>query len=94
MLLANMTVATHLYATIPETTLLRNHKEPSKQILNTARDTLQKFGIHLDIQSSASLHTSMKRYEEELESESNEIKTTTRYRMMVVNNLCSKAMAV
>nr|XP_003702899.2 PREDICTED: DNA topoisomerase 3-alpha isoform X3 [Megachile rotundata] len=93
MLLANMTVATYLYDTIPDTALLRNHREPSQYILNTTKDILEKFGIHLDIESSASLHASIKRYEEELESENNEIKTTMKYRMMVINNLCSKAMA-
>lgn len=93
MLLANMTVATYLYDTIPETALLRNHKKPSQYILNTTKNILQKFGIHLDVESSASLHTSIKRYGEELEFENNEIKTTMKYRMMVINNLCSKAMA-
>ncbi|XP_076183588.1 DIS3-like exonuclease 2 [Ptiloglossa arizonensis] len=92
MLLANMTVATHLYNTIPETALLRNHKEPSKYVLNITKDILQKFGIHLDIESSASLHASIKRYEQEFEFESNETITTIKYRMMVINNLCSKAM--
>lgn len=94
MLLANMTVATHLYNTIPETALLRNHKEPSKYVLNITKDILQKFGIHLDIESSASLHASIKRYEQEFEFESNETITTIKYRMMVINNLCSKAMNV
>ncbi|KOC68745.1 DIS3-like exonuclease 2 [Habropoda laboriosa] len=92
MLLANMTVATQLYDAIPETALLRNHKEPSKYILSMSKDILQRFGIHLDIKSSASLHASIKRYEQEFESESNESKTTMKYRMMVINNLCSKAM--
>ncbi|CAK9834422.1 DIS3-like exonuclease 2 [Anthophora retusa] len=92
MLLANITVATHLYDTIPETALLRNHREPSKYILGITKDILQKFGIHLDIKSSASLHASIKRYEQELESESYESKITMKYRMMVINNLCSKAM--
>lgn len=93
MLLANMTVATYLYDTIPQTALLRNHREPSQYILNSAKDILEKFGIHLDVESSASLHASIKRYEETLESENNEIKTMTKYRMMVINNLCFKAMA-
>ncbi|XP_076235401.1 DIS3-like exonuclease 2 [Calliopsis andreniformis] len=91
MLLANMTVATHLYTTIPETALLRNHREPSKFVLNGTKEILQKFGIHLEIESSGSLHSSMKRYEE-LESDSNTTETTVKYRMMVINNLCSKAM--
>lgn len=94
MLLANMTVATELYNMIPETALLRNHRPPSKIVLNMTQDTLQKFGIHLDIKSSASLHASLKRYEQELEIENDNAKTTMKYRMMVINNLCSKAMTV
>ncbi|CAL7941200.1 unnamed protein product [Xylocopa violacea] len=91
MLLANRTVATWLYNTIPETALLRNHREPSKHILSITKDTLQRFGIHLDIESSGSLQASIKRYEQELETEDNETKIT-KYRMMVINSLCSKAM--
>ncbi|XP_071870532.1 DIS3-like exonuclease 2 isoform X1 [Bombus fervidus] len=92
MLLANMTVATHLYNVIPETALLRNHREPSEHILSKTQDMLQKFGIHLDIKSSTSLHASMKRYEEGLEAEEGERRTIMKYRMMVINNLCSRAM--
>lgn len=93
MLLANMTVAKHLYNVIPETALLRIHTEPSKHILSTTQDMLQKFGIHLDITSSTSLHASMKRYEG-LETEDDERRKIMKYRMMVINNLCSRAMAV
>ena len=92
MLLANKTVATYLYDKIPETALLRNHRDPSKFVLKGTKDALQKFGIHLEIESSASLHASIKRYEEELESECNEVDDTVKYRMMVIYNLCSKAM--
>lgn len=94
MLLANMTVATELYNLIPETALLRNHREPSKHVLNRTQDTLQKFGIHLDVKSSASLHASIKRCEQELETENDDTKATMKYRMMVINNLCSRAMTV
>ncbi|XP_050489693.1 DIS3-like exonuclease 2 isoform X1 [Bombus huntii] len=92
MLLANMTVATHLYNVIPETALLRNHREPSKRILSMTQEMLQKFGIHLDIKSSRSLHASMKHCEEALETEDDERRIIMKYRMMVVNNLCSRAM--
>lgn len=94
MLLANMTVATHLYNVFPETALLRNHSEPSKYILSTTQDMLQKFGIHLDIKSSTSLHASMKRCEEGLETEDDERRIVMKYRMMVINSLCSRAMTV
>ncbi|XP_031833073.1 DIS3-like exonuclease 2 isoform X2 [Nomia melanderi] len=92
MLLANMIVARFLYNNIPETALLRNHRGPSMSVLNKTKDVLQKFGIHLDIESSGSLHNSIIRYKEELESESNDFEATMKYRMMVINNLCSKAM--
>jgi len=49
MLLANMTVAVQLYTAIPKTALLRNHKDPSKQCLDTIHNMLQKYGIHLNI---------------------------------------------
>lgn len=94
MLLANITVATHLHNMIPETALLRNHREPSMYILNVTKDTLQSFGIHLDIESSASLHATIKCYEQETETENDETKMIMKYRMMVINNLCSKAMTV
>lgn len=89
-----MIVARFLYNHIPETALLRNHRGPSMCVLNKTKDVLQKFGIHLDIESSGSLHNSINRYKEELESESNDFEATMKYRMMVINNLCSKAMNV
>ncbi|XP_054008026.1 DIS3-like exonuclease 2 isoform X1 [Hylaeus anthracinus] len=93
MLLANTTVAIHLYNTIPKTALLRNHREPSKYLLNSVKNILQKFGIHLNIESSASLHTSITRYEQELmESDCIETKTIMKCTTMIINNLCSKAM--
>ncbi|XP_076641254.1 DIS3-like exonuclease 2 [Halictus rubicundus] len=91
MLLANMTVAMFLYEKVPETALLRNHKKPLKLTLTKTKDILGKFGIHLDIETSGSLHASIKRYEE-LQSETSDSKATTEYRVMVINNLCTKAM--
>ncbi|XP_078034131.1 DIS3-like exonuclease 2 isoform X2 [Augochlora pura] len=92
MLLANITVASYLYETIPETALLRNHRKPSALLLEKITDNLQVFGIHLNIESSGSLRASIKRYEEELQSENSDFKTITKYRMMVINNLCARAM--
>ncbi|KAL0102563.1 hypothetical protein PUN28_018095 [Cardiocondyla obscurior] len=82
MLLANVTVATHLYTTIPTTALLRVHKTPSKQSLNTLQEMMQKYGIHLNIESSGSLQSSIHRYEN----------IATKYIMMVIINLCLKSM--
>ncbi|KOX79198.1 DIS3-like exonuclease 2 [Melipona quadrifasciata] len=91
-----------LYIMIDETTGLPisydieerqdSNREPSKHVLNMTQDTLQKLGIHLDVKSSASLHASIKRYEQELETENDDTRTTMKYRMMVINNLCSRAM--
>lgn len=94
MLLANMTVATHLYKTMPEYALLRSHRYPSERFLTLTRNILQKFGIHLDIASSGDLYSSIKRYEScaELEPEANMY--LTKSRLMVINNLCLKAMTV
>ncbi|XP_076381275.1 DIS3-like exonuclease 2 isoform X1 [Megalopta genalis] len=91
MLLANMIVAKFLYEKIPETALLRNHRKPPMLLLKKMADVLQVFGIHLDIESSGSLHASVKRYGELL-SENSDFKTTMKYRMMVINNLCAKTM--
>ncbi|XP_076293393.1 DIS3-like exonuclease 2 isoform X2 [Lasioglossum baleicum] len=92
MLLTNMTVAKFLYEKAPKTALLRNHKKPSTLVLTKTKDTLEKFGIHLDIETSGSLNTSLKRYGEELQSETSDFKATRIYRMMVINSLCTKAM--
>ncbi|XP_046821426.1 DIS3-like exonuclease 2 isoform X2 [Vespa crabro] len=92
MLLANMTVATHLYKTMPEYALLRSHSYPSERFLTLTRNLLQRFGIHLDIASSGDLYSSIKRYESCIELESEAYMYLTRYRLMVINNLCLKAM--
>lgn len=91
MLLANMTVATQLFIATPKTALLRNHKEPSKKCLNTVRNMLQKYGIHLNIESAGALQSSISRYE----PENNFVAVDSmKSIMMVIINLCSKSMTV
>jgi len=90
MLLANMTVAVQLYTAIPKTALLRNHKDPSKQCLDTIHSMLQKYGIHLNIETAGTLQASINHYE----SENNSVMVSFKYIMMVIINLCSKSMAV
>lgn len=90
MLLSNMTVAAQLYTAIPETALLRIHKDPSQHCLDTVHSTLQKYGIHLDIETAGTLHASIHRYEENNSTMVNSMK----YIMMVIVNLCSKSMTV
>lgn len=92
MLLANMTVAKFLYEKIPETALLRNHKQPSTLQLTKMKDILEKFGIHLDIETAGSLNSSIKRYGEELQSETSDFQAARTYIMIVINNLCTKTM--
>lgn len=95
MLLANMTVAIQLYSKIPETALLRIHRDPIKHSLATACETLQRYGVHLDIETAGALHTSIQRYKKGLlECNSSTINDTMQYIMMVITNMCSKAMTV
>ncbi|KYQ51116.1 DIS3-like exonuclease 2 [Trachymyrmex zeteki] len=90
MLLANMTVAVQLYTAIPETALLRMHKDPSKQCLGSLRDTLQKYGIHLNIKTAGDLQASISRYEPENNSVTVD---SMKYITLGITNLCSKTMA-
>lgn len=91
MLLANMTVATQLFITIPKTALLRIHKEPSKHCINTVHNMLQMYGIHLNIETAGALQASINRYE----SENGFITDNSmKYIMAVIINLCSKSMTV
>ncbi|XP_012533692.1 DIS3-like exonuclease 2 isoform X2 [Monomorium pharaonis] len=89
MLLANMTVAEKLFNAIPKMALLRIHKEPSKHCLNTVYNILQKYGIHLNIETAGALQASISRYE----PENNFVAVDSmKYIMMVIINLCSKSM--
>lgn len=90
-----MTVAAQLYSKIPETALLRIHRDPIRHSLATTCETLRKYGIHLDIETAGALHTSIQRYERDLsECNSSTINNTMQYIMMVITNVCSKAMTV
>ncbi|KYM95072.1 PREDICTED: DIS3-like exonuclease 2 [Cyphomyrmex costatus] len=89
MLLANMTVAVQLYTAIPETALLRVHKEP-KHNLYSLRDMLQKYGIHLNIETAYDLQASINRYEPENNSVTVD---SMKYIAMAIVHLCSKTMA-
>ncbi|XP_014472562.1 PREDICTED: DIS3-like exonuclease 2 isoform X2 [Dinoponera quadriceps] len=87
MLLANMTVAAQLYSTIPETALLRIHRDPIKHSLVTTCETLRKYGVHLDIETAGTLYASIQRYEKDLlEYNSSKINDTLQYIMMVITN--------
>jgi len=91
MLLANITVAAQLYIAIPKTALLRIHKDPPKQCLSSLHVMLQKYGIHLNIETAGDLQASINRYEPENNSVTVD---SMKYITMVIINLCSKTMAV
>lgn len=82
MLLANMTVATALQSRFPKLSFLRCHDEPQPDMLKKLADTLEKFGIVLDISSAGSLHSSLQR----CKSDSNDT------RFLALNSLCSRPM--
>nr|XP_012226753.1 PREDICTED: DIS3-like exonuclease 2 [Linepithema humile] len=90
MLQANITVATHLHTAIPETALLRIHRNPNMRNLKTVVDMLQKFGIHLDIETAGALQTSIHRYNPEYDpaAVNDRMKSIT----MVIIHMCSKTM--
>lgn len=91
MLLANMTVAEHLFEQFPEFAMLRSHRDPSPRILQKTMAMLGKLGIDLDAQSAGALQTSINscllngRVKEQTETE---------LRMMAINTLCAKTMNV
>lgn len=92
MLLANITVATHLHAAIPETALLRIHKEPNMRNLNIVIETLQKFGIHLNIETAGALQSSIHRYNPEYDPTA--VNNPMKPIMMGIIHMCSKTMIV
>jgi len=90
MLLANMTTAIRLHTAIPETALLRIHRNPFKHSLNLLCETLRKYGIHLNIETAGTLHASVSRYEPDSYFANDPMKYIT----MVIVSLCSKTMQV
>jgi len=90
MLLANMTTAIQLHTAIPETALLRIHRKPFKHSLDLLCETLQKYGIHLNIETAGTLHLSVSRYAQNFDL----IDDPMKYITMVIVNLCSKTMQV
>lgn len=93
MLLANMTVAKHLYDNIPDTALLRIHGKPLKRVLSRTTEDLGRLGVHLNPESAGSLQSSLSIYEKTGLS-SLEHKFVTDCRMMVINVLCAQSMPV
>lgn len=89
MLLANESVAKHIYNTYPNLAFLRSHKPPSACLMKVLAEKLAVFGIHLDIKTAGGIHSSLMKYET---FESNNIYAWAR--RAVMNNLCAKGMKV
>ena len=93
MLLANMTVAKHLYETLPDTALLRIHGTPVRRVLTRTAEDLGHLGVHLNTKTAGTLQSSLDLYEKTgLEGEDQRFVTSCR--MMVINTLCAQAMPV
>ncbi|XP_014219455.1 DIS3-like exonuclease 2 [Copidosoma floridanum] len=92
MLLANMSVAKHLYETMPELSLLRSHAEPSERILKKTQELLLKFGVILDVESAGTLHNSLMNWHQACIDSGPNGTDVSQYRWMVINSLCAKSM--
>jgi exoribonuclease R len=86
MLLANMTVAKQLSVDFPDLAFLRYHPAPHPYVMKELQKTLQERGIFIDISSAGGLQASMRRYDGD--------DPTSQARMLVLNNLCARTMAV
>jgi exoribonuclease R len=86
MLLANMTVARQISTVFPELAFLRCHPSPHKYIMRVLQKSMEQRGIFLDVESAGRLQASMWRYAGD--------DFVSHARMMVLNNLCAKPMAV
>lgn len=87
MLLANGTVAEHIYNVYPNIAFLRSHERPPTYSLKVLADKLSLFGIHLDVETAGGIHSSLMKYES---FESNDVFSWAR--KAVLNNLCAKGM--
>ncbi|XP_046746005.1 DIS3-like exonuclease 2 isoform X2 [Diprion similis] len=92
MLLANMTVATHLYENLPDVSLLRCHQPPIMRNLSKTQAMLEKLGIHIDIESAGALQASLVRYQPNPCGSSEDF-YLAKCRAVVMNVLCAKTMA-
>lgn len=87
MLLANQSVAQHIYKAYPTLAFLRSHMPPHVYSMKFLAEKLSLFGIHLDIQSAGGIHSSLMKYET---FETNDIYAWAR--RTVMNSLCAKVM--
>ncbi|KAG8198903.1 hypothetical protein JTE90_015115 [Oedothorax gibbosus] len=62
MLLANMTVAEHIYKAFPELSMLRRHPPPQPKLLDDTVKMCEAMGVIIDARSSGTLQTSIAHY--------------------------------
>lgn len=62
MLLANMTVAHHIYTAFPEIALLRRHPKPGQRQLDELVKLCKSHGIPFNAQSSKTIHQSLAKF--------------------------------
>ncbi|XP_054288241.1 DIS3-like exonuclease 2 [Macrosteles quadrilineatus] len=89
MLLANMTVAEHIYTAYPDLAFLRHHLPPKLNMMLELQKRLETYGIHLDISDAGTLHSSMLKYGSPVEGED---ETISWARYIVLNQMCAKPM--
>lgn len=63
MLLANISVAKRILNDFPTLALLRCHEGPNARMLDETKKTLANVGIHIDVESSGSLQSSIWKYD-------------------------------
>ncbi|XP_043926615.1 DIS3-like exonuclease 2 isoform X2 [Protopterus annectens] len=84
MLLANMSVAHHIYHSFPEQALLRRHPEPQTKMLNDLKEFCDQMGLNLDFSSAGALHKTLN---ENLGEDK-----YCMYRKEVLTHMCSRPM--
>lgn len=84
MLLANITVATHLANEYPDIAFLRSHPAPHTHMMTALKTTLESVGIHLDVESAGGLQQTLWKYSGD--------DYLSRARMLVLSIMCAKPM--
>ncbi|KAG8286939.1 DIS3-like exonuclease 2 [Homalodisca vitripennis] len=89
MLLANMTVAEHIYAAFPRLAFLRHHLPPRPNMMAELQKRMEMYGVNLDITDAGTMHSSMCKYSSQMPEED---PAWSWARYVVLNHLCAKPM--
>lgn len=95
MLLANMTVAKHIYEKFPDTALLRHHNPPKEINITRTFNSLRNFGINLNTNSAGELQASIEKLRPIEDDDDDKFKVENfliQSRMMVIQTLCAQSM--